>query len=154
MAYVAASVGDAARTSMLVRHRGRLVRLNRTLEGASRKAQRHVDLVHLAMRSTRVELARLDQANLAVAIQSEAGSSGRAAREVWATRAQPSTMCWTSRHGGEPGVPRLRDSGHGHSDCARRSRTARLACDQVQSRSGLALIAHPTLVMLGVWERR
>ena len=43
--------------------------------------------------------------------------------------------------------------GRGHADCARQSRTARLTCDQDQSRSGLALIAHPTLVMLGVWER-
>ena len=95
MAYVAASVGDAALISMLVRRLGRLVRLKRTLEGASPKAQHRIDLVHPAMRSTLVDLARLDQADLAVAILARPASRPRGA----SGRGHPRTAidkCWTT----------------------------------------------------------
>ena len=72
MANVAARVEDAALTSMLVRRLGRLVSLRRTLDGAAPRAQHRLDLVHAAIRSTVVDLARLDQADLAVAILARA----------------------------------------------------------------------------------
>jgi hypothetical protein len=63
MANVAARVEDAALISLLVSRLGRLVRLKRTLEGASAPEQH------------RVVLARLDQADLAVAILARVGRS-------------------------------------------------------------------------------
>ena len=76
MANVQARVEDAAVISMLVRRLGRLVQLKRTLEDAVPSAQYRVDLVHEAIRSTVVDLARLDQADLAAAILAR-GRRGR-----------------------------------------------------------------------------
>ena len=80
MANVAARVEDAALISVLVRRLGRPIRLKRTLDGAAPRAQRRLDLVHAAIRSTLVDLARLDQADLAVAILARSSRSPRPAR--------------------------------------------------------------------------
>lgn len=68
MAYGTTGVGDVALVSMLVRRLGRLVGLKRTLEDAGPRAQHRVNLVHAAMRSTLVDLARLDKADLGAAV--------------------------------------------------------------------------------------
>jgi hypothetical protein len=85
-------LGNAELISVLVRRLGRLVRLKRTLEGAAPRAQHSLDLVHTAMRSTLVDLARLDRADLALAILAR-GRRGRPKRpagqgmlEVWQRR--------------------------------------------------------------------
>jgi hypothetical protein len=81
MGHGAASVGDAALISMLVGRLGRLVRLKRTLEGAGPRAQHRIDLLHAAMRSTLVDLVRLDRTDLAVAILAR-GRPGRSRRGI------------------------------------------------------------------------
>ena len=81
MVYAVASTGDAELISVLVRRLGRLVRLKRTLDGAGPRGQHRVDLVHAAMRSTLVDLARLDRADLAVAILAR-GRPGQSRRTM------------------------------------------------------------------------
>lgn len=85
-------LGNAELISVLVRRLGRLVRLKCTLEGAAPGAQHRLDLVHAAMRSMLVDLARLDQVDLAVAILAR-GRRGRLRRltgqgmlDVWHCR--------------------------------------------------------------------
>ena len=85
-------LGEAELISVLVRRLGRLVRLKRALEGAAPRARHRLDLVHAAMRSTLIDLARLDRADLAVAILAR-GRRGRPRRparqgmlDVWQPR--------------------------------------------------------------------
>jgi hypothetical protein len=79
MPHGAMRLENAELISVLVRRLGRLVGLKRTLDGAAPRAQHRLDLVHAAMRSTLVDLADLDQADLAVAIRAR-GRRGRPQR--------------------------------------------------------------------------
>ena len=81
MPYGAMRLGNAEVISVLVRRLGRLVRLKRRFDGAAPVAQHRLDLVHAAMRSTLVDLACLDQADLAAAILAR-GQRGRPQRPV------------------------------------------------------------------------
>lgn len=92
MPYGAMRLGNAEVISVLVRRLGRLVRLKRTLDGPAPRAQHRLDLVHAAMRSTLVDLARLDQSDLAATILAR-GRRGRPQRpagqgmlDVWQRR--------------------------------------------------------------------
>ncbi len=75
----AVGANDAALTSLLVRRLGRLVKLKRALDRAGPRAQPRIRLVHAVIRSTLVDLARLDRVDLAVAVLAR-GRRGRPRR--------------------------------------------------------------------------
>jgi hypothetical protein len=72
-------LGNAELVSVLVRRLGRLVRLQRVLDSAAPEAQHCLDLVHAAIRSTLIDLTRLDRADRAVATLAR-GRRGRLRR--------------------------------------------------------------------------